>query len=153
MTTAIGAISATSIGLRLGVITNRDREFFVDELATVDDNRWAAHFDTAVCGDDTVHRKPHTDQILKVAERLDIGLGPEVWYVGDSTTDVIAAKSAGITSVFFNGALWDQPWLNRIFPGTLPRPHKPDVVVNDFSELWALVLACRRRKSLTISRR
>jgi phosphoglycolate phosphatase len=140
-----------SIGLRLGVITNRDREFFVDELATVDNNSWAAHFETAVCGDDTVHRKPHTDQILKVAERLDIGLGPEVWYVGDSTTDVIAAKSAGITSVFFNGALWDQPWLNRIFPGTLARPHKPDVVVNDFSELWALVLACRRRKSLTLA--
>jgi phosphoglycolate phosphatase len=142
-----------SIGLRLGVITNRDREFFVDELARVDNNRWAAYFETAVCGDDTVHRKPHTDQILKVAERLDIGLGPEVWYVGDSTTDVIAAKSAGITSVFFNGALWDQPWLNHLFPGTLDRPHKPDVVVNDFSELWALVLACRRRKSLTIAPR
>jgi len=137
-----------AIGLRLGVITNRDREFFVDELATVDNNRWAAHFETAVCGDDTVHRKPHTDQILKVAERLDILLGPDVWYVGDSTTDVIAAKSAGITSVFFNGALWDQHWLNRIFPGTLPQPHKPDVVVNDFSELWALVLTCRRRNGL-----
>jgi len=149
----VGAVLAAlkSIGLRLGVITNRDREFFVDELATVDNNGWAAHFETAVCGDDTIHRKPHTDQILKVVERLDIGLGPEIWYVGDSTTDVIAAKSAGITSVFFNGAQWDQPWLNHLFPGTPPRPHRPDVVVNDFSELWALVLACRRRKSLTIT--
>jgi len=137
-----------SIGLRLGVITNRDREFFVDELATVEDNRWAAFFDTAVCGDDTIHRKPHTDQILKISQELKITLGPEVWYVGDSTTDVIAAKSAGITSVFFNGALWDQPWLNRIFPGTGRQPHKPDVVVNDFSEFWALVLACRRRNRL-----
>jgi len=134
-----------AIGLRLGVITNRDREFFVDELATVEENRWAQHFDTAVCGDDTVYRKPHTDQIVKAAQTLGVAVAPDVWYVGDSTTDVVAAKSAGITSVFFNGALWDQPWLNRIFPGTKDRPHKPDVVVNDFSELWALVLACRRR--------
>ncbi|MGB5831215.1 MAG: HAD-IA family hydrolase [Thiohalocapsa sp.] len=138
-----------TIGLRLGVITNRDREFYVDELATVDGNRWAMHFDTAICGDDTVYRKPHTDQILKAAENLGILLTADLWYVGDSTTDVIAAKSAGITSVFFNGALWDQPWLNRIFPGTDDRPYKPDVVVNDFSELWALVLTCRRRKQIT----
>lgn len=137
-----------AIGLRLGIITNRDREFFVDELATVDENRWATYFDTAICGDDTLYRKPHTDQVLKAAENLGIALAPDLWYVGDSTTDVIAAKSAGITSVFFNGALWDQPWLNRIFPGTEERPYKPDVVVNDFSELWALVLTCRRRNRI-----
>jgi phosphoglycolate phosphatase len=47
-----------------------------------------------------------------------------------------------MTSVFFNGAQWDLPWLNRIFPGTHKHPDKPDVVVNDFSEFWALVLAC-----------
>ena len=136
-----------TLGLRLGVITNRDREFFVDEMASIDENRWAPYFDTDICGDDTVFRKPHTDQIFKAAENLDIALASDVWYVGDSTTDVIAAKSAGITSVFFNGALWDQSWLNRIFPGSDRHPHRPDVVVNDFSELWALVLACRRHRS------
>jgi len=41
-----------------------------------------------------------------------------------------------------NGAQWDQAWLNQIFPGTHKHPDKPDVVVNDFSEFWALVLAC-----------
>ena len=66
-------------------------------------------------------------------------------YVGDSTTDVVAAKTAGITSVFFNGAQWDLPWLNKIFPGTEQYPYKPDVVVNDFSEFWAMVLSCRMR--------
>jgi len=131
------------LGLTLGVITNRDREFFTHELATIDGSGWADLFEMAVCGDDTERRKPHTDQILKSAERLECELNTELWYVGDSTTDVIAAKSAGITSVFFNGALWDQPWLNKIFPGSKRYPHKPDVVVNDFSEFWAMVLACR----------
>ncbi|GGC60588.1 HAD family hydrolase [Marinobacter halophilus] len=98
------------LGIQVGVITSRDREFFEHELAAV--------------------------------QKLDYPPGPSVWYVGDSTTDVIAAKRAGMTSVFFNGAQWDLPWLNRIFPGTHKHPDKPDVVVNDFSEFWALVLAC-----------
>lgn len=140
------------LGLTLGVITNRDREFFIHELNTVDGTGWADLFATEICGDDTERRKPHTDQILKAAANLGCELGKDVWYVGDSTTDVIAAKSAGITSVFFNGALWDLPWLNQIFPGSPRYPHKPDVVVNDFSELWALTLSCRRRLNLAASK-
>ena len=129
--------------ITLGVITNRDREFFEHELAAVDGSGWAQLFDTNVCGDDTPLRKPHPDQLLKAVDNLYYRPGPSVWYVGDSTTDVISAKRAGMTSVFFNGAQWDAPWLHKIFPGTEQHPHKPDVVVNDFSEFWALVLACR----------
>ncbi|MDI3324896.1 HAD family hydrolase [Pontibacterium granulatum] len=137
------------LGITVGVITNRDREFFVHELNTIDGTGWADLFDTEVCGDDTVKRKPHADQVFKAADNLNIEIGTDVWYVGDSTTDVIAAKTAGITSVFFNGALWDQPWLNKIFPGNERYPHKPDVVVNDFSEFWAMMLSCRRQHMKT----
>lgn len=135
-----------SLGLTVGVITNRDREFFAYELTNVDGENWAHLFDTEICGDDTPQRKPHPDQIVKAAENLHIPLGAEVWYVGDSTTDVFAAKTAGITSVFFNGALWDLPWLNTIFPCNESYPHKPDVVVNDFSEFWAMTLACMKKR-------
>lgn len=130
------------LNIQVGVITNRDREFFEHELAAVEDIGWVGLFDVDVCGDDTPLRKPHPDQLLLAVQKLDYPPDPSVWYVGDSTTDVIAAKRAGMTSVFFNGAQWDLPWLNRIFPGTHKHPDKPDVVVNDFSEFWALVLAC-----------
>ncbi|ENO16234.2 HAD family hydrolase [Marinobacter nanhaiticus D15-8W] len=130
------------LGIQVGVITNRDREFFEHELAAVEGTGWQHLFDTEVCGDDTPLRKPHPDQLIFAAENLNYPVGPSVWYVGDSTTDIIAAKRAGMTGVFFNGALWDLPWLQNIFPGTHRHPHKPDVVVNDFSEFWALVLAC-----------
>lgn len=133
------------LGFRLGVITNRDREFFEHEIRAVENGTWTNLFDVTICGDDTVLRKPHPDQVLRAVELLAHPPGPDVWYVGDSTTDVIASKVAGITSVFFNGAQWDQPWLNKIFPGTPRYPHKPDVVVNDFSEFWALILACINR--------
>lgn len=141
------------LDLTLGVITNRDREFFLHEVKAVDEDGWEHLFDTEICGDDTLKRKPHTDQILKAAENLQCELGGDIWYVGDSTTDVIAAKSAGITSVFFNGALWDQPWLNKIFPGNERYPHKPDVVVNDFSEFWAMVLACQNKQLIAEAKR
>ncbi|WP_323127260.1 HAD-IA family hydrolase [Marinobacter sp. JSM 1782161] len=134
--------SLRNLGIRVGVITNRDREFFEHELAAVEGIGWRHLFDTEVCGDDTPLRKPHPDQLILAAEKLDYPVGPSIWYVGDSTTDIIAAKRAGVTGVFFNGALWDLPWLHSIFPGTHGHPHKPDVVVNDFSEFWALVLAC-----------
>ena len=130
------------LGIQVGVITNRDREFFEHELAAVEDTGWTHLFEVDVCGDDTPLRKPHPDQLLLAVQKLDYPPDPSVWYVGDSTTDVIAAKRAGMTAVFFNGAQWDLPWLNRIFPGTHKHPDKPDVVVNDFSEFWALVLAC-----------
>ncbi|TQV74275.1 HAD family hydrolase [Exilibacterium tricleocarpae] len=128
------------LGLVLGVITNRDREFFEHELAAVEGTGWSELFDTEVCGDDTPQRKPHPDQLQLATRTLGFNTGPQVWYVGDSTTDTIAAKRAGVTSVFFNGAQWDQPWLEKIFPGSTHHPHQPDVVVNDFSEFWALVL-------------
>ena len=130
------------LGIQVGVITNRDREFFEHELAAVEETGWTHLFEVDVCGDDTPLRKPHPDQLLLAVQKLDYPPDPSVWYVGDSTTDVIAAKRAGMTAVFFNGAQWDLPWLNRIFPGTHKHPDKPDVVVNDFSEFWALVLAC-----------
>jgi phosphoglycolate phosphatase len=132
----------TRMGIQVGVITNRDREFFEYELAAVEGNGWTHLFTVDVCGDDVSRRKPHPDALLLAAEKLHYPADPSVWYVGDSTTDVIAAKRAGMTAVFFNGAQWDQPWLNQIFPGTHKHPDRPDVVVNDFSEFWALVLAC-----------
>lgn len=133
------------LGLPIGVITNRDREFFEVELKAMEDGLWMGLFDTVVCGDDTELRKPHPDPLLKSVGNLEMSLSSGVWYVGDSTTDTISAKTAGITSVFFNGAQWDLPWLQKIFPGDARFPHKPDVVVNDFSEFWALVLTCLSR--------
>ena len=125
-----------------GVMTNRDREFFEHELQAIDGTGWAHFFDCWVCGDDTERRKPHPDPLFKACEMLDIPPGRDVWYVGDSTTDIIAASRAGMTGVFYNGAQWDQRWLNTIFPRSERFPWAPDVVVNSFSEFWAMLLTC-----------
>lgn len=134
-------IGLRSIGLTIGIITNRDREFFNAEVRRVEETGWAELFDVAICGDDTQKRKPFPDQIFKACEQLAYPARKNIWYVGDSTTDIIAATAAGVTAVFFNGAQWDQSWLKKIFPGNKRYPDQPEVVVNDFSEFWALVLA------------
>ena len=127
------------LGLILGVISNRNRDFMEHELAIVDGTGWNDLFDTVVCGNDVEHRKPSPDLLLRALENLDRSAGAHCWYVGDSTTDVIAANSAGVTSIFYNGAGWDQAWLDKIFPGTPRHPHRPDAVVGNLGELVKLV--------------
>ena len=130
------------LGILLGVLTNRDREFLEHEISIIHVDGWHHLFDVHVCGDDVVKRKPAPDPILKALEWVDASPGPDCWYVGDSTTDTVAAKTAGVTSIFFNGAGWDQEWLNQIFPGTSKHPHKPDAVVENFDEFRTLVKSC-----------
>ena len=126
----------------LGILTNRDREFFELELKLVDDGAWIDLFDVTVCGCDTGKRKPNSDPIFKALDDLGTPPGLNCWYVGDSTTDVIAAKRAGITSVFFNGVGWDHSWINKIFPGTAAHPYQPDAIVDSFAEFKWLVEEC-----------
>jgi len=125
--------------IKLGVISNRKREFMQYEVANVDGEDWNPLFDTMACGDDVAHRKPSPDLLLKALDNLGIRPDTSCWYVGDSTTDVVAAKEAKITAIFYNGAGWDENWIDRIFPGTMRHPHQPDAVINTFSELAALV--------------
>jgi phosphoglycolate phosphatase len=131
--------------IKLGVLTNRNREFLEHEISVIHVGGWSHLFDTMVCGDDVINRKPAPDTILKALGNLGVRPGRDCWYVGDSTTDTIAAKEAGITNVFYNGAHWDSEWLDKIFPGTDKHPHKPDAVVNYFTEFIELVESCLDR--------
>ncbi|MDN5874439.1 MAG: HAD family hydrolase [Sinobacteraceae bacterium] len=126
-------------GLKLGVLSNRARTFMAHEVYTVDGTGWHTLFDVMVCGDDVKRRKPWPDQILKALEKLHEAATQACWYVGDSTTDVAAAKQAGVCAVFYNGANWDAKWIDKIFPGTARHPHMPDAVVRDLRELRVLV--------------
>jgi phosphoglycolate phosphatase len=128
-----------AMGIRLGVLTNRKRRFLAHEIYTVDSTGWHELFETMVCGDDVKHHKPHPDLILKALLDLDQPVDTRCWYVGDSTTDVVAAKRAGVTAVFYNGVGWDAGWLRKIFPQTREHPHAPEVVINSLTQLVRLV--------------
>ncbi|MCC1497220.1 HAD family hydrolase [Alcanivorax sp. 1008] len=127
-----------AVGLPVGVISNRRRDFFERELALVDETGWLELFDVTVCGTDVARRKPAPDPLHYALQQLKLPADQHVWYVGDSTTDVIAARLAGITPIFYNGAGWSQNWLDKIFPGSPRHPHLPDAVVNTIAEVTDL---------------
>jgi phosphoglycolate phosphatase len=132
-------IQLHAMGLKLGILTNRNREFLEQEIRYIRLTGWPRLFDVMVCGDDVERRKPSPDLIYRALEELGVEPDRSIWYVGDSTTDTITAKAAGVTSVFYNGAGWENDWLRKIFPGNERYPHKPDAVVNNFNALYHLV--------------
>ena len=127
-------------GLRTALLTNRRRALFGGELRRVDGSGWESLFDALVCGDDVPRRKPAPDMVLRALAELGLRAGPEIWFVGDSTTDVIAARQAGVRAIFYNGAKWDPQQLVRIFPPE----HPPDAITGDFSALESLALPPQR---------
>lgn len=127
-----------ALGLPVGVISNRRREFFEREIALLEQGAWANLFDVTVCGTDIQRRKPAPDALLTALERLQRPADERIWYVGDSTTDVIAAREAGITPIFYNGAGWSRNWIDRIFPGSQRYPHRPEAVVATIAEVTEL---------------
>lgn len=141
------------LGIPIGVLSNRSRQFMAHEIYTVDSTGWHELFDTMVCGDEVARRKPHPDLILKALENLCAPADLSCWYVGDSTTDVVAAKEAGVTAVFYNGAGWKAAWLQKIFPGTRRHPHVPDTVVRNLEQLVTLVLRMGASHGHKVSRR
>jgi len=128
--------------VKLGILTNREREFFEHEFALVEDGAWLGLFEATVCGSDSARRKPNPDPIYLALEMLGEPPGPGCWYLGDSTTDVACARRAGVTPVFFNGAGWAHEWLESIFPGTPEHPHQPDAIVDTFAEFRWLFEEC-----------
>ncbi len=127
------------LGIKLGILTNRAREFLDHELETIEQGTWFLFFDSVISGDDTDYLKPSSAPIYRALQDFKATPGTDVWYVGDSTSDTITAKTAGITSIFFNGAQGDVKWIKTIFPGTDVHPHQPDYIVNGHQELLKLV--------------
>jgi len=133
-----------AMGIRIGVLSNRRRQFMAHEIYTVDSTGWHDLFETMVCGDDVAKHKPYPDLVLKALVNLDVSVNRHCWYVGDSTTDVIAAKRAGVTAIFYNGVGWNAAWLRKIFPQTPRHPHAPDAVVRSLTQLVRLVKRLRQ---------
>lgn len=127
------------LGIRLGILTNRSREFLDKELETIERGTWAPLFDGIVSGSDARQLKPSPAPVFRALQDFDSEPGADIWYIGDSTSDTVCAKAAGITSIFFNGAHGDAEWIETIFPGSAAYPHRPDYVVDNHRDLVRLV--------------
>lgn len=56
------------------------------------------HFDVLIGREDVENPKPHEEPILKALEKLDTQ-NREIWMIGDTKLDLIAAKNANVNSI------------------------------------------------------
>ncbi|PKO94532.1 MAG: phosphoglycolate phosphatase [Betaproteobacteria bacterium HGW-Betaproteobacteria-10] len=80
-----------SSGLKMGVVTNKPRQFtepLLERMALTD------YFDVVVSGDTTAYKKPHPEPLLHACRLF--GVRPDCnLHIGDSKNDIHAARAAG----------------------------------------------------------
>ncbi|MFT6914369.1 MAG: phosphoglycolate phosphatase [Motiliproteus sp.] len=79
-------------GIQLGLVTNKP-ERFLDSL--LDELKLAPYFGQVLGGDSLAQKKPHPQPLLHCIEHFDSSAARTLM-VGDSATDVQAARAAGV---------------------------------------------------------
>ncbi|MAD46120.1 MAG: phosphoglycolate phosphatase [Oceanospirillaceae bacterium] len=85
-------LNATAGGVPRALVTNKSRRFTEPLIASLG---WHDQFAMLVCGDDLADKKPSAIPLLHVCETLAVAPA-DALMIGDSRTDMRAAKNAGI---------------------------------------------------------
>ena len=92
---AAGLTGLHALGLRLAVVTNKPKKAAIGLLTRLGLSQWIG---VVVGGDTGMHRKPHPQPLLSACEELEVRPA-QALMVGDSLTDVLAARAAGLAVV------------------------------------------------------
>lgn len=133
-------LALRAMGIRLAIVTNRNREFLDKELKTVDDGRWLALFEATVCADDVTEYKPDPQVISRALEKLNLPADAHAWYIGDSYVDMLTANRANVSGIFYNGACWEPDRISSWFS----HRDAPMAVLDSFEELMDLLALMER---------
>ena len=87
-----------------GVVSNKTGRFLRAEVTHLG---WDSHFRTVVGAGDAAADKPDPASILLALAKLSARADPGVWYLGDTASDMQAARAAGITAVLVGDASHD----------------------------------------------
>ena len=81
------------------------------------------HFLKMVGAGDAANDKPHIDAVLMALSGSGIAPGQDVWFLGDSHTDLIAAKNANCTGVLIETKLPPQEKIDQYSPDLRFKTH------------------------------
>jgi len=85
----------------LGVVTNKRRCYVEKELAHTGLDKFLP---IVVCSTEAPQDKPYADPLIMAIEKAGLYIQKhEIWYAGDTETDLACAKNAGCKSVFLKG--------------------------------------------------
>ncbi len=92
-------------GIITGIVSNKTGKYLREEVTHLE---WDDYFHTVVGATDAKADKPSADPVLLALEHVGIEAGDEVWFVGDSATDVEAALNSKCHAHVFGDGVIDQ---------------------------------------------
>ncbi|MED0738314.1 HAD-IA family hydrolase [Aneurinibacillus thermoaerophilus] len=95
---AEGLQQLKAFGCKLGIVTNKQRDFTMRGLNIAG---IFPLFDSIVTLDDVAAGKPSAEPVLRAVAELSADLH-ETAFIGDSKYDLLAARAAGVAAIFMN---------------------------------------------------
>lgn len=117
------------------IVSNKEGATLRREVAHLG---WTARFGAIIGAGDATADKPHPAPIWHALAAIGVNPGRDVWYVGDTGSDVQAALAAGCTAVLVGNALHDGGLSALEEMGAAPHLH-----VEDGHALASLLRAAR----------
>jgi pyrophosphatase PpaX len=111
---------------KIALVTTSRHDQIDPLLAKYDLQDW---FDEVVCGDDVLRHKPHPEPIEKALELFG-AKKEEAVMVGDSSSDIAAAHSAGVDSILFF-----PPQHDKFYNIESLKKLQPTYIIEDFRDI------------------
>jgi phosphoglycolate phosphatase len=93
---AVEAIEEAASFARLGIVTTKTGEYsriLLEHMGVMD------YFEVLIGRENVTHPKPHPEPIHKALHQMQVMYHDNVWMIGDTCLDLVAAKDAGIDCV------------------------------------------------------
>jgi len=106
-------------GVPLGVVSHKRHEALHDEIIHF---AWTGYFGAVVGAGEAARDKPSADPIFLALSRMGGGIAArDIWYVGDTETDLMAASAAMCPCIFIDHGTTPSGTIERYAPlMTLP---------------------------------
>ncbi|ACL70665.1 HAD family hydrolase [Halothermothrix orenii] len=119
-----------NLGYKLAILTNKGKRGLIEglqEFGMLED------IDFYLSKDDVNRSKPHPEGFVKIMERFDLN-PEELLMVGDSPSDIIGGKNAGLKTVLVSYTYYEMEDMIAL---------EPDYVIDHLEEVIELVEGCR----------
>lgn len=113
-------------GMRCGAVTARSK---VSSLGTLENAGFGGLLEVTLSAEDTPRTKPHPDPLLLALRLMELTPSQAV-FVGDTESDIVAGRAAGMVTV---GVTYG-------FFGEAIAACQPDHLIRDIAELTPLLL-------------
>lgn len=116
-------ISLQAHGIKVALVSNKKSELLKEEIKLLD---WYKYFQSIMGSGDLDVDKPHPKTVKVSLENLHATDSENIWFIGDSVSDMEVAYAANILPVFYGPEDYD----NERFKNCYPKLHIEDY--NDF---------------------